>query len=254
MLEEATGGVEALMGLPEMPRHSTRRRRAAHSFACDNRDMTGDAGDLPDVSGLELGDAKTTLRRAIRSRRAAIHRHPESGHTPVCDALAEHVLEATAGMRSVAAYVSTANEPCTRVLLEELHAAGITVLLPVLGPHLSRAWGEYSTTTELTVRAPGRPPEPSGDILPAEAVAQVDGLIIPALAVDREGRRLGQGGGWYDRIIPLRKPGAGIFAVVHDDELLPGPLPSEEHDQRVEVAITPERWFLIEGSAFQREA
>ena len=86
--------------------------------------------------------------------------------------------------------------------------------------------------------------------LPAEAIARADALIVPALAVDRGGRRLGQGGGWYDRMLPLRRDGVGVFAMVYDDELVPGPLPTEEHDEVVDAVITPSAWFLLEGSAF----
>ncbi|MBF0698079.1 5-formyltetrahydrofolate cyclo-ligase, partial [Actinomyces bowdenii] len=86
--------------------------------------------------------------------------------------------------------------------------------------------------------------------LPAQAVAEVDALIVPALAVDRGGRRLGQGGGWYDRMLPLRHDGVLAFALLHPDELVEGPLPTEEHDERVDAVITAQEWFLLEGSRF----
>ena len=102
---------------------------------------------------------------------------------------------------------------------------------------------------------PGRagPPEPCGQALPPEEIGRVDALLIPALAVDRGGRRLGQGGGWYDRLLPLRADGVRVFAMVHDDELVAGPLPTEAHDEPVDAVITPEEWFLLEGSAFASE-
>ena len=86
---------------------------------------------------------------------------------------------------------------------------------------------------------------PRGATLPAEAVGQVDALIIPALAVDSAGRRLGQGGGWYDRMLPLRSPEAHTFAILHPEELVPGPLPMEEHDEPVDAVITAQEWFLL---------
>lgn len=153
-------------------------------------------------------------------------------------------------MDTVAAYVSVGHEPCTRLLLEHLEESGTAVLLPVLGPHLSRCWGYFRGIADLAERSPGRPPEPSGQVLPATAVADAEAVIVPALAVDRSGRRLGQGGGWYDRVLPLRRPEAPVFAVVHDDELVTGPLPTQAHDARVDAVITPDEWFLLEGSAF----
>lgn len=212
--------------------------------------MSKDAHDLPETSWLEVEDAKDRLRQVLRLHRRNHHRHPESGHNDVCRALTAHALEAVGAMEAVALYVSVGHEPCTRLLLEELEHRGVTVLLPVLGPHLARSWGRFRGVDDLAERAPGRPPEPSGEALDAEAIADVDGVVVPALAVDRAGWRLGQGGGWYDRMIPLRRPGAKVFAMVHDDELVAAPLPTEEHDERVDAVITPQRWFLLEGSAF----
>ena len=73
---------------------------------------------------------------------------------------------------------------------------------------------------------------------------------MPALAVDRVGNRLGQGGGWYDRMIPLRSPSAPVCALVYPDELVGAPLPVEAHDRQVDAVVTSEEWFLLKGSAF----
>lgn len=212
--------------------------------------MIDDARNLPTSGSLEVEDAKDNLRQALRAQRRKRHPHPATGHNATCTALTEHALEAVAGMDAVAAYVSVGNEPCTRLLLDSLAERGVTVLLPVLGPQLSRSWGYFRGSADLAERAPGRPPEPSGDALPPEAIAAVDGLIIPALAVDRNGWRLGQGGGWYDRMLPLRGTDVQVFAMVHADELVAGPLPTEMHDAPVDAVITPQEWFLLKGSAF----
>ncbi len=215
--------------------------------------MSTQAHELPDTGRLEIDDAKERLRQVLRQYRRKRHRHPARGHDAVCESLTTHALEAVKGMDRVAAYVSVGHEPCTRLLLERLTERGVRVLLPVLGPHLSRSWAYYRGAADLAERAPGRPPEPSGRVLPPEEIGRVDALLIPALAVDRGGRRLGQGGGWYDRLLPLRADGVRVFAMVHDDELVAGPLPTEAHDEPVDAVITPEEWFLLEGSAFASE-
>ena len=74
---------------------------------------------------------------------------------------------------------------------------------------------------------------------------KVEALLIPALAVDCDGRRLGQGGGWYDRMLPLRAPDTHTFAIIHPEELVAGPLPVEEHDESVDAVITAQEWFLL---------
>ena len=207
--------------------------------------MSTQAHELPDTGRLEIDDAKERLRQVLRQYRRKRHRHPARGHDAVCKALTTHALEAVKGMDCVAAYVSVGHEPCTRLLLERLHETGVKVLLPVLGPHLARCWGLFQGSEDLAERAPRRPPEPSGPKLPAEAVRHVDALLIPALAVDRDGRRLGQGGGWYDRMLPLRAPGTHTFAIIHPEELVAGPLPVEEHDEPVDAVITAQEWFLL---------
>ncbi|QPL05646.1 MULTISPECIES: 5-formyltetrahydrofolate cyclo-ligase [Actinomyces] len=216
--------------------------------------MTTPTHPLPVTDELEVSDAKEQLRQVLRRHRHQHHRHPTTGHDAACEAVTDHALQAVQGLSGVAAYVSVSHEPCTRLLLERLREAGVNVLLPVLGPQLSRSWSYYRGEEDLAEHAPGRPPGPGGEVLPAEEVGRVQALIVPALAVDRRGRRLGQGGGWYDRMLPLRADGTQIFAMVHPDELVAGPLPVEEHDVAVDAVITSESWFLLEGSAFSSGA
>ena len=221
--------------------------------------MNDGARTLPDITWLESDDAKERLRRVLRAHRRTHHPHavPVPGHPlvleehgPECEAFTENALEAVGSASTVAAYVSVGSEPCTRLLLTRLEAAGVTVLLPVLGPRLGRCWGRFLGTEDLAERAPGRPPEPSGPVLPAVAVADAELLLVPALAVDRAGNRLGQGGGWYDRMIPLTSPTAPVCAMVYPDETVRVPLPVEAHDRKVDAVVTSQEWFLLEGSAF----
>jgi len=113
---------------------------------------------LPDTASLGAEDAKEQLRTVLRSHRRSRHRHSGHGHSSVCRAFTERALEALGGARSVAAYVSVGHEPCTRQLLDRLAERDIEVLLPVLGPHLARSWGDFRGSRDLAERAPGRPP------------------------------------------------------------------------------------------------
>jgi 5-formyltetrahydrofolate cyclo-ligase len=71
-------------------------------------------------------------------------------------------------------------------------------------------------------------------------VAEAGLILVPALAVDRRGMRLGRGAGCYDRSLPLRDPNAQLIAVVRDAELV-DELPSEPHDVPMTHALTPGR-------------
>ena len=73
----------------------------------------------------------------------------------------------------------------------------------------------------------------------------VDVVLSPGLAVDRERTRLGQGGGWYDRAVVLRRPGVPVLTLLHDDELLERGVPREPHDEPVDGVVMPSAWFAL---------
>ena len=69
----------------------------------------------------------------------------------------------------------------------------------------------------------------------------------PGLAVDRSGRRLGQGGGSYDRALVHVRPDVDIVTLLWDDELLDTDVPAEPHDRRVTAVLTPGRGLIRLG-------
>jgi 5-formyltetrahydrofolate cyclo-ligase len=140
----------------------------------------------------------------------------------------------------VAAYLAMAGEPPTAAILDELSAAGHRVLLPVLRRDLDLDWALHRTDSGTSPLRPGRfgLQEPSG---PAEGVAAIRGaqlVIVPALAVDRDGRRLGRGGGSYDRALARVRPGVPVVALLHDGELV-DQVPAAAHDRRVTHVALP---------------
>jgi 5-formyltetrahydrofolate cyclo-ligase len=80
--------------------------------------------------------------------------------------------------------------------------------------------------------------EPLGPRLGPTALRTADVVVVPALAVARDGVRLGRGGGYYDRALQYARSDAVLVALVFDDELL-DELPSEQHDRRVTAVVTP---------------
>jgi 5-formyltetrahydrofolate cyclo-ligase len=156
------------------------------------------------------------------------------------DAIAGHLLAAPELQRAttVAAYVSVGTEPPTGRLLEQLHREGVGVLLPVLLPDLDLAWGEYAGAPSLE-HGPRGMRQPGGPRLGPHAVAGVDVVLCPGLAVDGTGLRLGRGGGSYDRALARVAAGAWSCVVLYADEVLDADLPADPHDQRVDAAVTP---------------
>jgi len=139
----------------------------------------------------------------------------------------------------VCAYVPVGSEPGSIELIDSLHRRGVRVLLPVAGATdvgEPLQWGEYRPGKLIGARYGLQEPAPPR--LGADAIAQASAILVPALAVDRAGVRLGRGAGFYDRSLPLADAAARLIAVVRDDELVDR-LPAEPHDVRVTHALTP---------------
>ena len=187
-------------------------------------------------------DAKAQLRASIR--KARLHRS-ERRREELALRLRDHVLALPEIERAqcVSIYASRAHEPGTLPLIEALHDRGVRILVPRLGDGLQRGWSLYQGAEDLIERAPGRPPEPSGEFLPPRAIDEAQVVVVPALAVDSSGTRLGQGGGWYDRALEHLEPSVPIIALTFAAEFRGAeelPLPREPHDVGVHRVITPE--------------
>lgn len=157
-------------------------------------------------------------------------------------ALSHAAVTSVQGMSTVAAYVSVGSEPGSLDLLDAVRGVGVRILLPIAREPGPLRWAEYVDRDSL-VSAPYRLSEPNGPILDASEVSTCDAVLIPALAVDLRGVRLGRGAGFYDRTLDLCAPGALLIAVVRDDELVPE-LPEEPHDRRTTHALTPGRGLV----------
>jgi 5-formyltetrahydrofolate cyclo-ligase len=124
----------------------------------------------------------------------------------------------------------TANGPGTPAAVPDNSDAGANAVGQL-------GWAPYLGPSSLVAGPLGilRPPGPD---LGGSAISEAALVLVPALAVDRFGVRLGRGGGWYDRSLPLARPGTPLLAIVRDDEVVDR-LPSEPHDVRVTGVVTP---------------
>ena len=186
---------------------------------------------------------KQMLRRefiAVRNRLTADDVREAAGE------LAGRALELPelAHARTVAAYVSVGSEPGTLALLDALHARGVRVLLPVLLPDNDLDWGSYVGEDSLArVQHGGKMAlfEPTGTRLGPHAVTEADAVLLPGLAVDAHGMRLGRGGGSYDRVLArLERADAhpALVVLLYDSEVVER-VPIQAHDQAVHAAVTP---------------
>jgi len=180
-----------------------------------------------------MSDAKRQLRTTMRRGRAGVTDRAQRSRR-----LADHVLarldRETAGRSPlvVLAFVGVGGEPDTTPLIEGLAALGHEVVLPRIdqGEIVAVRW---TPTGEMVAGAFGIP-APHG---PAVAPETVDVVVVPGLAFTVDGRRLGQGGGFYDRFLPLVRRdcvtiGVGFAEQIVDD------LPTEPHDRILDAVVT----------------
>jgi 5-formyltetrahydrofolate cyclo-ligase len=199
---------------------------------------------------------RTRLRRARRERPRA-DATGATGHGDLDGpgpGLLADILALAVGPGPIAAFHPTVLEPDLLPLLRAL-ASEREVLMPVSGgPELE--WARYDPGTDL-VPSPvrGFGDEPGTARLGRDALATVDLVLAPALAVDRSGTRLGHGRGFYDRALRHRRPGVLTLAVVHPDEVLPaGTLPHGAHDLPVDGAVTTQGLERFRVSAAREHA
>lgn len=192
--------------------------------------------------------AKAALRQRIKDALAATSPEQRAAWSKaICERVG--ALAEFAGAGTVMLYAPMARwrevdvEPLARAAL----AAGKRVALPRLGP-----LGGEPTLEPALVRnwdldvVEGGPPlprfrGPRADA-PAVAPAEIDVVVVPGLAFDASGRRLGRGGGYYDRFLTLRTipPHLRRIAVAFEVQVV-GEVPTDPHDQRVEMVVTQDR-------------
>jgi 5-formyltetrahydrofolate cyclo-ligase len=186
---------------------------------------------------------KTALRERLLAARSGI---ADAERAAEARMLSDHLEPMVHGGSTVCAYVPVGSEPGSVAILDMLLRRAGRVLLPVActtadGAPLPLRWGEYRPGGLVSGRwGLLEPPQPW---LPETALAEAALVIVPALAVDRRGVRLGRGRGFYDRSLGGRDPGARLVAMVRDDEFV-DELPAEPHDVPMTHVITPGRGMI----------
>lgn len=181
---------------------------------------------------------KPTLRDQLRRRLAAVAPEDAAAWSrAACErAMAEPEFRRA---QAVMAYVPMAGEPDIRPVLDAVLAAGKVLCLPRL------AWvGRTLTPVRvesmegLVVGRHGVPEPPL--TAPEFPVAELDVIVVPGVAFDLRGGRMGRGAGFYDRLLGRADRKATTFAVCFELQVVES-APMESHDQRVDVVVTEAR-------------
>ncbi len=191
------------------------------------------------MNSAELKRAKKVVRARVRAVRDAI---ASERRDALGQSVAERFLELpeVGAARTVMAFWSFGSEVPTAELIERLHASGVTVGLPRV------VEGELEPRTYVPgdpVRfAPFGAGEPTGGrvLRPDE----IDIVITPGIAFDRRGKRIGYGGGFYDRFLP-RAQRALRTGICFGVQLIDEDLPAGSSDPSVDVIVTESETLRI---------
>jgi len=187
------------------------------------------------VDAVPMSNEKAALReRALAARKAAFESHgAEAGRR-----LAAHGLDFLSprpGL-TVSGFAAIRDEIDPSHLLDWLQREGYRLAMPVMEgrgkPLVMRAWapGDEMATVQWGIREP----------LASKSEVYPDVVLVPLLAFDRHGHRLGYGGGFYDRTLAKLRARAAVTAVgIAYDELEVDAVPHESYDQRLDWVLTP---------------
>lgn len=205
-------------------------------------------------SGLSCGETMSEpsflLRQDIRQhvrhlRRALTDEQQENA----ADLLAEHAINLApiTEAQNVALFLSVDGELNTRPLIAKLWQQRKQVYLPVLHPFSpgNLLFMRYTPETSLTLNKL-RIPEPPLDIRHLITLDQIDVMMVPLVAFDRQGQRLGMGGGFYDRTLQnWKQHGFLPVGLAHDCQLVDA-LPVAEWDVPLPAVLTPSKLWQWE--------
>ena len=136
--------------------------------------------------------------------------------------------------KTIASYISYDDEPQTEDLNIALIRSGKTLALPRMLKDKSLEWVIWSGESSKLEKN-GKILEPVGEAISKD---QLDIVIVPTLHATRDGYRLGQGGGSYDRA--LAQISAWRIGLIYSGELTIEPVPVEAHDMKLNAIATPD--------------
>jgi 5-formyltetrahydrofolate cyclo-ligase len=193
------------------------------------------------VTSGDLKKAKRDVRRSVLAARDAL---TPAERDAKAAAIAAHLfaMDDVRAAEVVLAFWSFGSEVPTARLLETLGVGRRLLALPrIVGSDLEARTYEPGDPLEETSfgamePADGAPVDPS----------DLDVILTPAVAFDAQGRRVGYGGGFYDRLFP-RAPGAARIGIGYDLQVRTEPLPAGGFDLRVHAIVTESGVLRIAG-------
>ncbi len=190
--------------------------------------------------------SKHQLRTHFRRLRGDVSRAQRQSWTPEIN---RHLLAAQTvrDARTVAAFLAFDGEPDLRFTLTQLHRRGTTVVLPVLPDRTGNgeqagqvlAFHRWSPATPLQSNRLGISEPVESTYVP---LASIDVMLMPMVAYDMSGSRLGMGAGWYDRTLGNSSSLPLLAGVAWSLQCAPS-VPIDPWDVPLDAVVTEAGWF-----------
>ncbi|MEK7413368.1 MAG: 5-formyltetrahydrofolate cyclo-ligase [Planctomycetota bacterium] len=182
---------------------------------------------------VEASQAKRILRERLRAERRRVSAQDRADASMRTAAACQQMLEAI-GAQALASYAATVEELDVTALHQWRWQSGAVVLLPRVVSGGQLAWHAVRGPEQLQRGAYGIS-EPDPARCPEHDLPERTLILVPGIGFCRDGRRLGQGGGFYDRLLATVRHctaiGVGFSCQLVDD------LPCEAHDRRLDGLI-----------------
>lgn len=189
-------------------------------------------------------EGKSEIRaRVLTERRRLLVEDIKRGSEAVCRLILE--LGAYRDAESICGYAAMPDEVQLAEVLRKANEDGKRVLLPAFDgtQYLFRKW---QPTIGMRAGFGGvLEPEGGGYVMPESGSL----ILTPGLAFDPSGRRLGFGGGWYDRLIGMARSSCerlDVYGVCFDLQIQEH-IPTEAHDQGMDGVVTDRRVFIVDN-------
>jgi 5-formyltetrahydrofolate cyclo-ligase len=188
----------------------------------------------------EIGAAKIQIREDIAKIISAVTASDIAKKvTAIEDRLFEfaNFLEA----KIVLLYVSGDNEVQTKNIIKRAHSYNKIVVLPAFDPKtFEMELMKVDKFAQELKPGPRGVPEPDAARSKIVPIDRIDITIIPGIAFDEKGGRIGTGRGYYDRLIPKLAITTRKVALTLEEQIIPQ-VPMESHDKHVDIIITDKR-------------
>ena len=180
---------------------------------------------------------KKELRKEIQNRAAALtDEYVKGASRAICERL--FALYEFKAAKSLFVYLSAGKEPETDEIIEKARALKKEVFVPVCtGPGVMRAAALSGAQFEINKYGIREPVFWEREAAPGE----LDLIIVPCVSASKDKKRLGHGGGYYDRFL---KESPAFSACLCFDALLSDGIPEEPHDLRPDCVITEKETYL----------